>query len=50
MASFCSSWRWIIVMAVGALPFVIVVASGAMLVLVTTMVRAVVMARSVPSH
>jgi hypothetical protein len=36
-------------MAAGALPFVIVVASGAMLVLVAATVRAVVMARSVPS-
>jgi hypothetical protein len=48
-ASFYSSWRWIIVMAAGALLFVIMVASGAMLVLVAATVRAVVMARSVPS-
>jgi hypothetical protein len=36
-------------MAAGTLPFVIVVASGAMLLVVAVMVRAVVMARLVPS-
>jgi hypothetical protein len=49
MASFCSSWRWILITAVGALPFVIVMVSRVMLVLVTAAVHAVVMARSVPS-
>jgi hypothetical protein len=38
-----------VIMAAGALPFVIVVAIGAMLVLVAAAVRAIVMARLVPS-
>jgi hypothetical protein len=49
MASLCSSWRWIIIMVAGALPFVIVVAREAMLILVAAAVRVVIMARSFPS-
>jgi hypothetical protein len=38
MASLYSSWSWIVIMAAGALPFVIAVVGRAMLILVAAMV------------
>jgi hypothetical protein len=43
MASLCSSWSWIIIMAAVVVPFVIAVAGRAMLILVAAMVHVIVM-------